>query len=256
VTRELRARAVWAEMDALGVTLDDLVAIGAAGGTLAPGSVQGPSVREYLDTVFASYGARTADTYKAYWKLLVARCGDMPVAAVRFDDCAAVVDAAAARATRNRGSDGRSARESCVGALRAFFERAKRSGLVVTNPATDLQKPRRLPSRRRALTDSEFQAVLGAVAETSRDPDLDFTLIRFHLESGARLGGAVALRLRDVDDARSTVWLHEKFSATREQPVSPSMIEVLRTFAASRGRPIRTTRFSGPGCGAPARTSH
>ena len=68
------------------------------------------------------------------------------------------------RARRNRpGTDGRSARENCIGALRALFARAERAGLVVKSPAAHLEKPRRLPNRCWALEDDELREVIDAV---------------------------------------------------------------------------------------------
>jgi integrase len=68
-----------------------------------------------------------------------------------------------------------------------------------------------------------------------RDPDLDVLLLRFHLETGARRQGALGLRVADLDHARSTVWLHEKGNADREQPVAPTLLEHLVGFAGERG---------------------
>ena len=140
------------------------------------------------------------------------------------------------RAHRNRpGTDGRSSRESCIGALRALFARAERADLVTRNPAAQLEKPRRLPNRRRALDDGELREVIDAVRTTSQDPGLDLLLIRFHLESGARREGALNLSLRDLDKPRSTVWLREKIGIEREQPVSPSLLRALETHSSNRG---------------------
>lgn len=142
--------------------------------------------------------------------------------------------AAVARAKGNRpGTDGRSARKNCIGALGALFARAERAGLVARSPAAGMEKPRRLPNRRRE--DDELREVIDAVRTTSQDPDLDLLLIRFHLESGARREGGLNLRLRDLDKRRSTVWLREKFGVEREQPVSPSLLRALQTHSSSRG---------------------
>ena len=183
--RLVRARILLAEAAALGVTIDDLIAESLAGASGPPGT--GPTVAEYVDTVTASFSKGTAATYKSYWRLLVDRLGDRPIGSVGVDDCEAVVVDAVERARHNRpGSDGRSSRESCIGALRAIFARAERADLVTRSPAAQLEKPRRLPNRRRALDDGELGEVIEAVRATSKDPDLDLLLIRFHLESGAR----------------------------------------------------------------------
>ena len=232
--RLVRARILLAEAAALGVTIDDLIAESLAGASGPPGT--GPTVAEYVDTVTASFSKGTAATYKSYWRLLVDRLGDRPISSVGVDDCEAVVVDAVERARRNRpGSDGRSARESCIGALRALFARAERADLVTRSPAAQLEKPRRLPNRRRALDDGELREVINAVQTTSQDPDLDLLLIRFHLESGARREGALNLRLRDIDRARSSVWLREKFGIEREQPVSPSLLRAMEAHSSNRG---------------------
>jgi integrase/recombinase XerC len=106
----------------------------------------------------------------------------------------------------------------------------------------ELEKPRRLPNRRRALEDGELREVIDAVRTTSQDPALDLLLIRFHLESGARREGALNLRVRDLDSRRSTVWLREKFGLEREQPVSPSLLRALEAHSANRGAITATTR--------------
>ena len=143
-----------------------------------------------------------------------------------------------------------------MAALRALCSRAVAAGLLATNPAAALTKPRRSPSRRRALDDTEVAELVDAVRTTSHDPDLDLLLVRFHLESGARRQGALNLRLRDLDTGRATVWLREKDSHQREQPISPTLIALLERHARSRqsdvfgpvfralaGRPISGRRY-------------
>src|ERR1035437_7746381 len=231
--RLVRARVLLAEAAALGVTIEDLIAE-SSGASSCPSTA--PTVAEYVDTVTASFSKGTAATYKSYWRLLIDRLGERPIGSVGVDDCESVVVDAMERARRNRpGSDGRSARESCIGALRALFARTERTGLVARSPGTDLEKPRRLPNRRRALDDGELREVIDAVRTTSQDPDLDLLLIRFHLESEARREGALNLRLRDLDKRRSTTWLREKFGIEREQPVSPSLLQALETHSSGRG---------------------
>jgi integrase len=188
-----------------------------------------------VETVRASFSKGTADTYQSYWRLAVARLGDRPIDSIGVDDCESVVADAVERARRNwPGTDARSARENCIGALRAPFARTERAGLVAKSPAADLQKPRRLPNRSRALEDYELREVIDAVRTTSHDPDLDLLLIRFHFESGARREGAFNLGLRDLDRRRSTVWLRETFDIEREQPVPPSLLQALEHHTSSR----------------------
>jgi integrase len=231
--RLVRARVLVAEATALGLTIEDLVAASSQG-PRTTASV--PTVAEYLAVVTPTFTKGTLRTYRSYWRLAEAQLGDRPIDAVGVDDCEAVLAAAVRRAQRQRpGSEARSPRENCVAALRALFGRAERARLILHNPAANLDKPRRLPNRRRALSDDELSEAVDAVRTTSRDPDLDLLLVRFHLESGARQEGALHLTLDDLDSRRSTVWLREKFGAEREQPVSPSLIPELEAHARGRG---------------------
>ena len=226
--RSLRARVVLEEAQALGLTLEDLIAADEPGHAV-------PTVAEFVATMDTVFGAATARTYRPYWRLAVTHLGDRHLHQITIDDLAVVVTAAA-RAQRARpASTGRASRETCVAALRALFTRAAAAGLVSRNPAAGLVKPRRARSRRRALDDDELSQLVDAVCSTSRDPGLDILLVRFHLESGARRQGALDLRLSDLDAHRSTVWLREKGDSDREQPISPSLTRLLADHATSRG---------------------
>jgi integrase len=227
--RQLRARILLEEAHALGIELDDLLA--AARTTTAI-----PTVAAYLDTIAPTFTPATARTYRPYWRLLITHLGDHHLLEVTTADLTAVVAAAGTRAQIHRpGSTGRASRESCVAALRAVFSRAADAGITVGNPAAALIKPRRAPSRRRALTEGELSDLIDAVRTTSHDPDFDLLLIRLHLESGARREGALNLRCRDLDGDRATVWLREKGDSEREQPISPSLLALLEHHAAARG---------------------
>lgn len=109
--------------------------------------------------------------------------------------------------------------------MRAVFSRAHKAGLLGSNPALLVAKPRRLPNRRRALSQAELQDVWAAATATTKDPALDLLLLRFHLESEARRIGAINLRVRDLDSSRQTIWLREKFGSEREQPISRTLLE-------------------------------
>lgn len=229
----LRARVALRELEAMGLSLDDLLAVD---GRDAPPRPEAKTVAEYVPVVAAGYQPRSRRTYGSYWRLLVELCGDRPLDQVTVDELMEVADEAARRARARRvGSDGRASRESCVAAMRAVFTRAVKAGHIATNPALAVDKPRRLSNRRRALAPSELADVWEAVIATTRDPDLDLLLLRFHLESGARRMGAINLRVRDIDPDRQTIWLREKFGAEREQPISRSLLDSICSLAAARG---------------------
>jgi integrase/recombinase XerC len=229
--RRLRARVLLGEAAALGVDLADLIAAGA----LADTEARVPTVAGYVETITATFTPATARTYRSYWRLAVALLGDRRLDDITIAELQTVVDHAVRRARRRRpDSTGRASQETCVTALRALFARAAAAGLVATNPARALTKPRRARSRRRALTDAELAELIAAVRTTSNDPDLDLLLLRFHLESGGRRQGALNLRRRDIDPRRATVWLREKGSE-REQPVTPTLVALLERHATTRG---------------------
>jgi site-specific recombinase XerD len=231
--RLLRARVQLSEAETLGLTVDDLVAAASDTPAVTP-SV--PTVSEYLAWIIPTFTKGRLRTYRSYWRLAEAHFGDRPLNTITVDDCEAVVIEAARRAQRQRpGTDARSPKENCVAALRALFKRAKRARLILENPAEEVDKPRRLPNRRRSLTDDELAEAIEAVRTTSRDLDLDLLIVRFHLESGARQEGALHLVVDDLDKRRSTVWLREKFGKEREQPVSPSLTAALTAHARRRG---------------------
>lgn len=247
----LRARAVLDEASALGLEIGDLVSADASHRRRLV------TVAEWVATVEPTFGARTAATYRPYWRLTIERLGGQPIAGVTVEDLQTVVnDAVALAITRRPDSTGRATQETCVAALRAMFARAVAAGVVTASPAAAVAKPRRLRSRRRALDDPEVAELIDAVRLTSRDPDLDLLLVRFHLETGARREGALHLRRRDLDDARSTVSLREKGGTEREQPVSPSLLRQLvrhhaaranglddAVFRTTTGRPISGRRY-------------
>lgn len=229
MNRQLRARIVLEEARALGIDLDDLVAA-------ATGEHRPITVAAWIDQIAPTFGGSTARTYRPYWRLFAAMHGDRALAELTTMDLAAVVDAAGERAKAHRpDSPGRSSRESCVAALRALYRRAVDAGHATTDPAAALRKPRRSTSRRRALDDGELTELADAIRATRRDPDLDLLLVRFHLETGARVQGVLNLRHRDIDPARSTVWLREKLDSVREQPASPSLVGLLLAHVSERG---------------------
>jgi hypothetical protein len=175
----LRARFVLEEARALGVDITDLVAAAHRHDRIL-------TLVEHVASVEPTFTPVTAATYRPYWRLAVGLYGDRRIADLGVAELHAVVEAAAARARRNRpDSTGRSSRETCVAALRALYRRALDAGLVTINPAASLTKPARPRPRRRALDDTEQAELVDAVRVTSPDPALHLLLVRFHLETGA-----------------------------------------------------------------------
>ena len=58
---------------------------------------------------------------------------------------------------------------------------------------------RRLPSARRAVPDDRLAEINHVAATTGNDPALDTLLVRLHVETACRRGGALAQRPCDLD---------------------------------------------------------
>ncbi|MER7169635.1 hypothetical protein ABT336_26720 [Micromonospora sp. NPDC000207] len=123
---------------------------------------------------------------------------------------------------RRNGRGGRSAAEHLIAALRCLYRRAVADGFIAeaANPALRVAKPRRLPSTRRALADARLAEISEVVASSGDDPGLDSLLLRLHVETACRRGGALALRPVDLDREQCLVLLREKGETVRWQPVS------------------------------------
>jgi len=102
-----------------------------------------------------------------------------------------------------------------------------------------VEKPRRLPSTRRAVADKRLAEINHAAATTGDDPELDTLLLRMHTETACRRGGALALRPQDLDPEQCLILLREKGETVRWQPVSPTLMAALLGHAgnATRRRP-------------------
>jgi integrase/recombinase XerC len=70
---------------------------------------------------------------------------------------------------RRNARGGRSAEEHLVAALRCLYRQAERDGLIAEadNPARKVDKPRRLPSTRRAVADTRLAEINQIAATTA-----------------------------------------------------------------------------------------
>lgn len=197
-----------------------------------------PTVAEYLPSVVGASTSATRSSYGSAW-----RQAAVFFAGRRLDEIVAsqvrafqqqVIAAAAARGGK---SGGRAAGETALRALRRLFRLAVADGLVDrdVDPAAVVALPRRLPSTRRALTAAEIAEINHVVATGGHDVALDSLLIRLHLETACRRGGALGLRLCDLDGSSCAVLLWEKGGTRRWQPITPRLAAGLRDHAHHRG---------------------
>jgi integrase len=104
-----------------------------------------------------------------------------------------------------------------------------------------------LPSTRRALSAAELTEINQVVAAGGRDPILNTLLIRLHIETACRRGGALMLRLSDLDTRYCRVLLRERGGTYRWQPISSSLTATLpQRFRLHRGPhlPVDRQRLS------------
>jgi integrase len=222
---------------ALGVTIADLQA------DPGPGL---PTLAEYLPQVMAAAGSGARRTYGTYWNRMAAVWGERTLDAIVASDIEAMQHQMAATARSRRNSrTGRHAGEHVIAAARAVYNRAIADGLIDrgASPAHRVVKPRRLPSVRRALSPQELEEI-NLVARTSgNDVVLDALLLRLHTETACRRGGALGLRLADLDTKQGLVRLTEKGSTLRWQPITLDLAVHLDERARARGAVLPTDQL-------------
>lgn len=144
----------------------------------------------------------------------------------------------AARGLAAKPAHGKGGRENAITALRHLLRYPVADGILARNPAEALTKPKRNEPKRRALSDKEIPEFLDAVAGGGGDPELDVMLCAFHMETGARRGGALHLQMGHLRWASQMIELTEKGAKIADQPVSMDLLVHLEAFAISRGGPV------------------
>jgi integrase len=109
--------------------------------------------------------------------------------------------------------------------------------------------PRRAWARHSTTAAGRATGIQQVVASTGHDVALDALLLRPHIETACWRGGALGLRLGDLDRELCLVLLREKGGTHRWQPVSPTLATALWDHARGRGasapedaRSLRTRR--------------
>jgi len=203
-----------------------------------------PTVAEYVARVAAAAGPGARRTYGSYWaRMAAADWGSRPLTAVAATDIEALQREITANAlSRSNSRRGRYAGEHLIAAARALFNRAIADGFIdaAASPAHRVAKPRRLPSTRRALTPGELEEINHVARSCGNDVVLDALLLRLHTETACRRGGALGLRLIDLDAPRGLVRLIEKGGTVRWQPISHDLATALTEHARARGTVLPT----------------
>ncbi|MEV5650506.1 site-specific integrase [Nocardia sp. NPDC052254] len=235
----------------LGVRPEDLV-----NGVAAPTTM--PTFGDYIPQLRAAVPAGTSRAYASYWRRIETLWHDRQLDEPTALELKQLVETARKNAIVRRNSrGGRSAAEHMVAAIRCLYRHAHDDGYLIPteNPATTLAKPRRAPSPRGALTDQQLSQIIQIAETTGNDPELDALILRLHIETACRRGGALALRPKDIDPDHCLLWLREKGQSDRWQPISPTLAAALIAHADRgtnpedqllcyrNGRPITGRRY-------------
>ncbi|MEU1993559.1 site-specific integrase [Nocardia gamkensis] len=217
-----------------------------------------PTFAEYIPNLVQAVPPGARKTYLPYWRRLEARWPDRPLDEPSALELQTLVEHTRQNAVPRRNSrGGRSAAEHMVGAIRCLYRHAQRDGHIspTNNPATDIDKPARLPSTRRALGTRQLTEINQVAATTGTDPDLDTLILRLHLETACRTGTALRLRGEDLEPEQCLIRLIGKGGTIHWQPISPTLMTLLRDHGERspdprqqllryhHGRPITRRRY-------------
>ena len=220
-------------LKSMGLSLDDL--------TAAPRDRAAvPTFAEYVPVVSAGVTDGTRRAYGSYWNRVTEQWGARRLDEPTPSDIRHLMTLVKANAVQRRNSrGGRSSQEHLVAVLRCLYRHAEDDGLIAEkdNPARKVDKPRRLPSTRRAIADTRLAEINQVAVTTGDDPELDTLILRLHTETACRRGGALALRPADLDRQQCLIMLREKGETARWQPVSPTLMAGLVQHAAERHAP-------------------
>ncbi|MGW6729632.1 tyrosine-type recombinase/integrase [Nocardia sp. NPDC055029] len=200
-----------------------------------------PTFAEVIPHVRARLSAGTARTYGTHLDLLESMWPDRPLNEPTRHELEDLARAVKANARTNRASrGGNSAVEHYVSAVRHVYRYAEEAGWIrpQDNPARQIAIPARQASHRYAIPSGQVAEICQVAATSGDDPELDALILRFHLETACRRGGALALRPQDLDRDQCLVYLREKGGTDRWQPVSPTLMRHLHDHAADRSAPF------------------
>lgn len=197
-----------------------------------------PTFEQFMPLVRDAASPGMQASYKSYWDRIVAYWGERRLDEPTPREVGELFEYIRANALRRRNHvDGAGAVVNVYQALLCVYRLAIEQGILSPrqDPMAKVPRPRGAKSRRHALSPRLYQEIVRAAVMTGRDPRLDSLLLRFHLETAARTGGALSLRPMDLDPKRSLVTLREKGSAQRLQPVSRILMQALLDHAEERG---------------------
>ncbi|MEU7925063.1 site-specific integrase [Micromonospora sp. NPDC049107] len=218
-------------LDRLGVTAEQLLS--------TPGpEVAMPTFDTFIDRASAAISVGALKVYQPYFKKIRKEWGQRLIDEPTGLEIQRFAEQARSQAVvRRNARGGRVAGEHMIGAFRCLYRLAVADELIDENknPAAKAVKPRRLSNSRRALLDHQLMQINEIAVTTGNDHDLDGLLIRLHVETACRRGGALSMRRYDLDPDQCLVRLREKDETERWQPISPTLMRHLLAHWQQRG---------------------
>ncbi|MEA2733375.1 MAG: integrase/recombinase XerC, partial [Acetobacteraceae bacterium] len=196
-----------------------------------PARPPAPTFAEYVPVVAKAVSDSSRRAYSSYWKKIVDEWGGRRLDEPTPSEVKQLgEEIRTSRVVRSNSRGGTSAVENFITALRCLYNHAVADNLIseADNPASKVDKPRRLKSTRHAVPDARLAEINEVAATTGDDPALDTLLLRLHIETACRRGGALALRPIDLDPVQCRILLREKGETQRWQPVSPTLMTHLQ----------------------------
>lgn len=197
-----------------------------------------PTFAEYIPQVKTAVTPGTLRAYSTYWQRILAQWGTRRLNEPTPTEIKELAQQTREKAvTRRNSRGGGSAAEHLIAALRCIYQHAINDRLLSAddNPAARVRKPRRQPSLREALPERAIADIVKVTSETGNDPELDLLILRLHLETACRQGGALHARRQDLDAEQCLIRLHEKGQTQRWQPISPTLTRALIAHHDERG---------------------
>jgi len=213
-----------------------------------PARPPAPTFAEYVPVVAKTVSDASRRAYSSYWKRTVEQRGERRLDEPTPSEVKELGEYVRANVVvRSNARGGRSAVENFITALRCLYNQAVADGLIneADNPSRKVSKPRRVKSTRRAVPDARLAEINQVAATTGNDSALDTLLLRLHIETACRRGGALALRPVDLGGCGSGRPVTG--SAPRRRSTWPRWPTRSARSAAARRSTARWARSSGRG---------
>lgn len=179
----------------------------------------------------------------AHWCAHIGHSGD--VSEITHEDIARFLSSPQARTGRHGGPKKATSMNALRTSIRVFFQYLHEAGYISLNPSRLVKRAICATPPPRAFSEKEVSRLMATIADgTSAEDRRDQVLFQLMLNTGIRLGSAVALNVEDVDLENGTIHLS---TTKRNRPdqvyISKDIKKRLRRYLKERPYgPLFTTR--------------